>query len=263
MRTISHLGAAMVIAAVLAIVSCHRAGHTPVTVVVICDLSGSIEPDAQAAMFTSVEQIVHRLRRGDTVVVIPLTGDTEAEATGRVLRFEAPLQREVFDEDLIRLGREARKKLEELAATAHERPSPYTDILGAMRIASEEMATLDPDRRAVLVILSDLIEDNPNRDFKRDTALARVTSARTLAAQIARQKHFEMKGAVAYLGLIRSHDFVRLAPERREAVREFWREYLTQLGAHPEIASDGPGLLQSFLDKNYGKPQPLGLIGGR
>jgi hypothetical protein len=36
---------------------------------------------------------------------------------------------------------------------------------------------------------------------------------------------------------------------RREAIQEFWREYLTRLGGQTESVLDGPGLLPRFLDK--------------
>jgi len=253
--------AAAITLVLLATSSCRHADQVPVAVIVVCDLSASIEPEARTSCFESVELVVRRLRRGDSVIVIPVTSDTETEAAGRVLRFEASAQREVFDEDLIRLSREARAQLERLAAAAKAAPSAYTNLLGAIRLASEEIRALPQNQRVALVVLSDFIEDTPRLDFKHDPALARKKSAKALAAELAIRNPVPLKGAVAYLGFLRSRDLVHLGQERRNAIREFWQEYLVRLGAQPEIASDGPGLLRRFLDRACGSTPPRGFIG--
>ena len=57
------------------------------------------------------------------------------------------------------------------------------------------------------------------------------------------------KNSEIYLGFLESSDLRKMPVERREAVREFWREYFNRCDAKRiQIATDGTGQLEKFLD---------------
>jgi hypothetical protein len=229
--------------------ACRRASGPPSTYIFALDLSGSIDPHARHDIFAVVEQRVRHIHRGDSVVVIPITGDTIAEVPGRILRFEAPKDREVFDEDLMRLGKDATAKLETMAADAEQHPSPYTDLLDSISIACEEVAALPKENRTAVIFLSDFIHDTPELSFKHDGNLAHIGTAKSFARKLAVPNAGRLEKTIVYLGFVRSTDVAALSPDRREAIREFWRQYLLYCGARVEVASDGPGLLTRFVQK--------------
>lgn len=239
-------------AVMLVSLACRQVPNDPVALVVICDLSASVEPEARESMFSSLEAVTHQLRRGDAFTIIPATGDTEAEAPGRVLRFQIPIQREVYDEDRHAIVREAQAAIERFAAKARTMPTSYTDLLGTMRLIQEE-ASSAPGQRLVVVILSDFIQDDRRFNFMRDPALSTPERAGQLATQLAEGQQNGLQDVPVYLGFIASSDFKRLGQQRRNAIREFWHEYLVRHGAAPEFATDGPGLMQRFLERSRGK----------
>ena len=227
--------------------SCRRKQDAPTAVVVICDLSASIDPEARVAMFRSVESLASTLRRGDSLAVIPLTGDTENESSGRVLRIEISAKREVYDEDLRRDAAEARKSLEQMAEWAMNSPSGQTDLLGALAVAREELSGVHRNHRSFVIVLSDFIQDDARFNFEKDPKLADPAIAKALAAELAAREGKPLEGVRVFLGYLKSHDLGALGRDRRAAIRAFWVEYIKRLGAAPWCVADGPGLVLRFL----------------
>jgi hypothetical protein len=225
-------------------------------VIIVSDLSASIEPESRASMFKAIESVVGILRRADTLTIIPVTDDAEIDSPGHVLRFQLPTEREVYDEDLRRVNRAAQKALEEISGQAMKEPSAHTDLLGALRVAFEELAELPPGRKGVVVVLSDFIQDDNQFDFKRERNLSHPAEAKALAMRLAARSTRLMQNTPVFLGYLRSRDLGRLNRPRREAIREFWLAFLAGLGAKPQCATDGPGLLPWFLNKERAHEAP-------
>lgn len=217
----------------------------PVHLIFLLDVSGSIEPDSLVEAFQSMEDVLKHLNRGDKASLIPITSDALAESSGRVLRFEKPVKREAYDADLIRFSKVARKSLNELQANTMVRPGSRTDIFGAIKMAEEETAA--SQMKTELIVLSDLIEDDGEFDFKSDPRLANKERATPFALKMAQPDQKSGFSSV-YLGLLRSKDIRELDPKRREAIVEFWKQYFGAKGAHIQFVTDGPGLL-SVLEK--------------
>ena len=205
----------------LAFNGCQQRGpSTPLHLCVLVDVSASIEPEARASMFSAVENIFPHLRRGDTLAIIPITGDAEGETQGKILRFELPKNRQVYDQDLRRLGAQARKALEDMEKLAAADPGARTDILGALRLAAQEVTE---HTRTGIIALSDLIQDDAQFDFKRNTNMANSQRAQSLAVMLAARSESTLTDVPVYLGQLRSRDFKLLSRNRRAGIEAFWR----------------------------------------
>jgi len=126
-------------------------------------------------------------------------------------------------------------------------PGARTDILGALRLAAEEMQLAGQARKTTILLLSDLIQDDSQFDFKSDPALRNEASATPFASASAHRAGLSLHGVPIFLGLLRSKDLGRLSPRRRLAIEAFWLGFLQESGAKPVVAEDGPGLLSTFL----------------
>ena len=115
----------VVLALLLATAACERKTPPARQVIALIDVSASIEPEAQQSAFQALENIASRLRRGDSLVVIPITGDAGNESQGRILRLTLAERREAYDQDLRRAAANLRRSLEETkAATARNPGAP-------------------------------------------------------------------------------------------------------------------------------------------
>jgi hypothetical protein len=231
----------------LANAACERKAQFARQIIALIDVSASIEPEAQQSAFQSVENIAATLRRGDSLVVIPITGDAGNESQGRILRLTLAERREAYDQDLRRAASGLRHSLEATRAATIQDPGAHTDILGALRLAAEEMQLAGGGGKTIILILSDLIQDDAKFNFKSDPALKRDASSRLLASTSARRAGLSFHGVPIFLGLLRSRDIAHVSPQRRLGIEAFWLEFLKDSGAAPVLAEDGPGLLPPFL----------------
>lgn len=238
--------AALILGLLFAVQSCGP--KQPSYVVCVVDVTGSIEPEAINEAALAIEAVVGRLKRGDTVAIIPITGDADSESPGRILRYTAGERREVYDADLKRLVDEAKAGIAELRAQALAAPARRSDVLGAVRLACEELASAGDARRTV-VFLSDMIQDDARFNFKTAKETRDVEAARRLGGDLAAQSGARLDQTQVFVGLLRSTDYRTLPTGRRDAIRAFWDEYFRALGAvGVSEATDGPGRLQGFLD---------------
>jgi hypothetical protein len=218
----------------------------PQQLVILIDVSDSIEPAAEEQAFSAIDRVIAQRQRGDRIAVIPITGDAQAESSGRVIRFEVPTIRQAYDNDLRDFRNKLKRSLEEFKAAAMAKPGSKTDILGAVALAQQEFKFHAGSSKKSLVILSDFIQDDSELNFLRDARLASKTVAGEFAMQSAKATAIDLRGVTVYLGLLRSKDYKRLRRSRREAIQGFWVQYFCMSGAHTRYASDGIGLVVTF-----------------
>jgi hypothetical protein len=219
---------------------CGQKQATPRQVVILIDMSASIEPQAETECLDAIAKLISKLERGDIVAIIPITGDTEIQSTGHILRFRKPVTRTAYDADLIGFSKQVHDSLQALRIEAISNPTAKTDILGAIRMAMEELTSPSKERDKKLIIFSDFIEDDGTVNFKNDSHFQNETDAVKYANELATVLSPKgMSGTMAYLGLLRSKEFGQLSKRRREAIKSFWRQYLESLGMNERLVSDG------------------------
>jgi hypothetical protein len=227
---------------------CGQAPERRLHLVVLPDLSASIERRAEEDSLNALSRAAAALRRGDSIAVVPIAGDADDDDEGRILRWQYPVAREPFDGDLLRLARQQRGELRVLFDEHRRRPYRSTDILGALRIAREELASDAPGAVRAIAILSDFVDDDCRYHFARDKRLRNEQAARQFALSFSPGMN-ELAGVQVYLGGLASTDLRGMSRERREAVRVFWTTLLSTEGARVEWESDGPGRLDEFLQR--------------
>lgn len=214
----------------------------PKVTVEVLDTSLSITPRAEHATENAILDQISRMGRGDRLIIIPITGDAQNDAGGRILRLVAPIEREAYDNDLRRFQADAKKRYAAWLASldAHQM---RTDILGTLDVARQEFAAVSGDSDRHLIILSDFLEDDPSYRFVSSPELANPGRARALAVAMRTDRGFALPGVPVCLGRLESSDFAPLSPQRKEAVRAFWAEYLSDGGQAPTLRFDGTGVL--------------------
>jgi len=226
--------------ALLLLTGCsHR---VPDATVEVIDTSASITPRAEKAALDAVQNQIGQMQRGDRLVLIPITGDAQNDARGRVLRLSAPTRRETYDADLRRFQEQSKKQFSAWAASL-DPYQPRTDILGALDAARQELALLPNGMNRRLIVVSDFLEDDGTYRFVSAGSLASPASARQLAAHLHEQHGFTLQGAPLCLGRLESSDFAPLSAQRKEAVQAFWAAYFAAGGEPAEIQFDGTGIL--------------------
>lgn len=224
--------------------ACTRQQHPPRHIVILVDTSASIEPQAETECLDAIGRLTAKLDRGDEVSVIPITGDAEVQSTGHVLRFQKPINRSAYDADLIRFSKQVHDSLQTLRIRAIRNPTARTDIFGAIHMGIEELAYRPNEQDRLMIIFSDFIEDDGTVNFSTDHRFAEVPTAMRYANEEA--KRIPMGGSSkASLGLLRSRDLHALSKSRREAIKQFWLQYLRSIGMQPVWATDGVGLLST------------------
>jgi hypothetical protein len=184
------------------------------------------------------------LQRGDRLTIIPILGDAEAEASGRILRFEVPANRQAYDTDLRDFRSKLSASLKEMQANAKTHPGSKTDILGAIALAEQEFDLHLGRSTKLLMILSDFIEEDRQFDFRTDNNISNATSVQKFAMRQAQMGNIRLEKVEGYLGLLKSSEFTALRRSRRNAIKTFWIQYLKDIGAHSRFFDDGPGLLK-------------------
>jgi hypothetical protein len=216
--------------------------RVPEATIEVIDTSLSITPRAEKAVLDAVQNQIGQMQRGDRLILIPITGDAQNDAGGRILRLSAPTERETYDTDLRRFQERARKQFAAWVASLDKHQS-RTDILGALATARQELAVLPKGINRRLIIVSDFLEDDGAYSFVSAGSLASPAHARQLAAHLRAQHGFALQGVPLCLGRLESSDFAPLTAQRKDAVQAFWTAYFAAGGELVEIRLDGTGIL--------------------
>jgi hypothetical protein len=224
----------------VALLGCGK--QQPRHIVILPDVSGSIDRSAEEKAFKAIDELISHLRRGDKVTIIPILGDAQAEASGRIIRFEVPTERQAYDADLRNFRLRLKASLGEMKAAAIAHPGPRTDILGSIALAKQEFLSATYESKRLLVVLSDFIQEDRELNFKTDKHVASRAVAKEFATQTARVSALDLNGMPVYLGGLQSNEYTDLGQSRREAIQEFWITYFLSSDAHPRFVTDGPGL---------------------
>ena len=216
--------------------------RVPQATVEVIDTSLSITTRAEKAALNAVQGQIAHMRRGDQLVLIPITGDAANDAGGRILRLSAPTRRETYDADLRRFHEHARKQFVVWKASLDPHQS-RTDILGALDAAQQELALLPKKSNRNLIVVSDFLEDDGIYRFVSAGLLASPARARQLAARLREQHGFTLQEVPLCLGRLESSDFAPLSAQRKNAVQAFWTAYFTAGSEPTEIQFDGTGIL--------------------
>jgi hypothetical protein len=225
---------------------CGGAPH--LRLVCVIDLSSSIEPDARAEAFAALQKLFaeHHLRRGDSVIIIPVTNDSMTEAQGHILRFEVSESRAAYDSDLKKLAEEVGRAINSLKSDSDARPTKHSDIIGAVKMALEEVnreRAKDDDKDDIMavVLLSDFVHDTPSCNFGNSPQFVSEDAARRYAASLTEGGLRITQGTKVYMGLLRSSELRKIPQTRRDAIQAFWGEYLQRAGAASvSLSIDGP-----------------------
>jgi hypothetical protein len=237
----------LLIMAALAVALLGCGKREPRHIVILPDVSGSIDRESLQQTFKAIDELAGHLQRGDRLTIIPILGDAEAEASGKILRFEVPSNRQAYDTDLRNFRTKLSSSLKEMWINAVARPGSKTDILGAIALAEQEF-DLHPDHSIkLLTILSDFIEEDQQFDFRTSDTISSAVSVQKFAMQQARIGNMRLNKVEVYLGLLKSSEFTALRKSRRNAIKSFWVQYFKNIGVNPKFYDDGPGLLKLQL----------------
>ncbi len=230
----------LALASLIVLTACSH--PVPKATVEVIDMSLSITPRAEHAAENAILDQISRMGRGDRLIIIPITGDAQNDAGGRILRLVAPTKREAYDNDLRRFQADAKKRYASWLASLDPHQM-RTDILGTLDVARQEFAATPKNTDRHLVILSDFLEDDPLYRFVSTSQLANAVRARAFAVATRTDRGFALPGVPVCLGRLESSDFAPLSPQRKEAVQVFWAEYLNDRGHAPALRFDGTGML--------------------
>lgn len=217
---------------------------------VVLDISASVSSGSRSAAVDASEALVLKLERGDHMSVVPIVGDAD-QVQGQIIRVVLPddSKRQAYDHDLRDIQRLVHESLCHLKTRTLANPGQRTDLLGAVRVASQEFGPESDGSQRFLLVLSDLLQDDGTMNFATLAELRTEARSRALAQRLASLGHPDLRGVRAYLGMLESTCFARLSPERRRAVQTFWKAYLEICGATTTVATDGPGLLPMFVSE--------------
>lgn len=219
--------------------------------VIVLDLTASTDPEGRAVAFEVMQGWFNkkRVRRGDTIVIIPITGDALTQTQGKVLRFKISETREIYDEDLRTLATQVKDSLKKMEREAVQNPYSNSDVLGAFRLASEELARQKGRYRKVMIALTDFIQDDQRVNFNFAPQLTNKTASMLYARRMVESHQLNFEAQVVYLGWLRSKDLKKMSPSRREALEAFLTEYLKSQGVKDQVvAMDGPGGMDRVLE---------------
>ena len=234
----------LLIVSVLAVALCGCGKHEPKHMVILPDVSGSIDRASLEQAFKAIDEFAGHLQRGDRLTIIPILGDAEAEASGRILRFEVPANRQAYDMDLRLFRQKVSVALAELEIDAISHPRSKTDILGSVRLAQQEFISSPVGSKRFVVVFSDFIQESEGINFGNDKRMTNKTGAEKFATQLTSSWPLDFKGARVFLGSLRSKEYVGLGHERLQAIQRFWETIFNIAGARTDFAVDGPDCLE-------------------
>jgi hypothetical protein len=234
-------------ALVLASASCTRSsqaaagGHEPTAVVIFVDFSDSVGGMDRTAFKREIDKLILPwLEPGDSLLIAPINDKT---LTGFRPLVEAELpprpQFNGFMNNVMKFNREAKAteaKLVQVKETIRTQTAEalskasqarYTDIFSSLLLAEKLFSA--EQRRKVLILMTDMIEDYPPYAFDR-MAWAPQTTGKILRDLEARKAVADLRGVCVYVSGVNAP-----TAEMATNIGRFWEAYFWKAGAdlHP------------------------------
>jgi hypothetical protein len=234
----------LVLGALLLIAGCSSsvppAAERGTAVVVFLDLSASIPAEDRGAFKREIEtQIVPSLSPGDRLLIAPIHDKTLTEFRPFVeATLPAPPEFNGWMDNVLKHKRQVKEVNEQIVSLKEKigtdvgrvftkpHASPHTDILSSLLIA-QKVFDKEP-RRKVLVLMSDMIEDNPPYRFDQ-MAWKPDTTERILSDLDAKRLIPRLPDVCVYVSGVSAK-----SAEMAEHIGRFWYAYFKRAGADLE-----------------------------
>lgn len=206
-------------------------------IVIFVDFSQSIRSEDRALFQEDIEnRIIPSVSAGDRILIAPITDKTltefrplveatfpqKPEFSGwldNVLNYNRQLKD--LDTQVARLKEETRAQV--AAMFGRRFSSPQTDIFSSLLLA-QKLFHNEP-RRKVLVLMSDMIEDNPPYRFEH-ISWSPATNQKILSELDARGLLPDLSGVCVYVSGVSAR-----SAEMAERIGHFWRAYFQRTKA--------------------------------
>jgi hypothetical protein len=234
-------------ALVLASASCTRSsqaaagGHEPTAVVIFVDFSDSVGGMDRTGFKREIDKlIVPWLEPGDSFLIAPINDKTltgfrplvEAELPARpqfngfmnnVMKFNR--EAKATEAKLVQVKETIRTQTAEVLSKASQ--ARYTDIFSSLLLAEKLFSA--EQRRKVLILMTDMIEDYPPYAFDR-MAWSPQTTGKILRDLEARKAVADLRGVCVYVSGVNAP-----TAEMATHIARFWEAYFWKAGAdlHP------------------------------
>ncbi len=200
--------------------------QNPRVIIILVDMSDSANEARRTVCKEAFEKIYQNLRQGDRVVVGTITSRSYIEFKPTVDE-EIPKKtiwdnRLQFERNLTNTKEKIRGETNKLLS--RERGTALTEILDSLNIA-DTIFHEEKERKKILVILSDMIEDSKGYNFDKD----KITDEYIDNVIRDRQKNNlmpKLTGVKVYVAGASATD-----SNKFRAVQTFWARYLTKSGA--------------------------------
>jgi hypothetical protein len=215
------------------------------TIFVLIDYSESVK-DSRQDYGDAFKKIIPKLKLGDHLFLWKITELSEMETKPLIdedFPIPPPAKNEFYMKQAIaKAEKEMKIKLEEIEKkvgdflNSQEQLSRKTAILGSLQIA-ERVFKKDRKDKAVLVIMSDMIEDSSEYNFERE----RLTDKRIseiIANENRRKRLPDLSGVEVYVVGAKT-------PSREQFynIQNFWLRYFKECGANLSKENYGSALL--------------------
>ena len=234
-------------ALVLAAASCTRSsqaaagGHQPTAVVIFVDFSDSVGGMDRSAFKREIDKLILPwLEPGDSFLIAPINDKT---LTGFRPLVEAELpprpQFNGFMNNVMKFNREAKAteakliqvketiRTQSAEALSKASQARYTDIFSSLLLAEKLFSA--EQRRKVLILMTDMIEDYPPYAFDR-MSWSPQTTGKILRDLEARKAVADLRGVCVYVSGVNAP-----TAEMATNIARFWEAYFWKAGAdlHP------------------------------
>ena len=221
-------------------------------IVVLCDLSESTR-NMRNIYFKSFKEIISSIGHGDAIYVVKITESSIEEP-------EIPIK-EVFPEFIPKdkfgnptdnplIVKRERKKADEKLRRKKEKCIEdaerlffsrerilKTDILSSLLVA-EKIFKNFPEKKPILVILSDMIEDSSDYNFKKEK-LTKERIREIIENEKSKGRLPDLRGVKVYVIGAQARD-----KEKFFSIQNFWMNYFKECGAILEKKNYGSALIK-------------------
>ncbi|BCB96562.1 hypothetical protein JZK55_14840 [Dissulfurispira thermophila] len=247
-RIVSCLITFFAIISMLGIISCKDAKSQKSpnkTVLVLIDYSESVR-EARKDYIDAIKKVIPKVKLGDHLFVWKITRLSEMETKPLIdedFPYPPPQKNDFYWKQAVtKAEREAKIRFDEIGKkiegllNSNSDFSRKTDILGSLQVA-EKVFKKDKKDKAVLIIMSDMIEDSSEYNFERE----RLSDKRI--GEII--NHEKIKKRLPDLSGVNVYVVGAKAPTREQYqnIQNFWLRYFKECGANLPKENYGSALL--------------------